>query len=125
MNLAGECGYVIEPNLKGSSDETFEGGDEAGVDERGNSFFGLSLDVANLLGAGVENLNGVGIVGTDGLVDEADDLIASHGVAIVATDAYNEAAQVAAAEEIILLRGSRGRRKRKRGLRRCCYCCLS
>lgn len=84
----------------------------------------LSLDVANLLGAGVENLNGVGIVGTDGLVDEADDLIASHGVAIVATDAYNEAAQVAAAEEFILLRGSGGRRKRKRGLRRCCYCCL-
>lgn len=89
----------------GFRDDTFHS-DEAGVYERRKNRRGGALDVADLLGAGVEDPDGIGVVGIEGLADEADELAAADGAAVVAkTDDVDD--DVAGEEEILRRRSER------------------
>lgn len=114
MDLAGEFKWA--PTMRGFRDDTFDG-DEAGVDERRKNGGGRALDVADLLGAGVEYLDGIGIVG---VADETDGLAAADGAAVVA-EADDVGDDEAGEEEIIGRGRRRGRRRRRRYLGRCCF----
>lgn len=75
----------------------FLDGDEFGVDQEGEGEGGGDgkFDVADLDSAGVEDSDGVGIVGVEGLADEADHFTASDGAGVVldADDVGDEEAE--------------------------------
>lgn len=69
--------------LGGFGDDALDG-DEAGVEKRGEDGGDRALNVADLGHAGVDDLNGVGIMGVERLADETDHLAAADGAGVVA-----------------------------------------
>ena len=80
MELAGEAEAV---GLGAAVGDDGLDGDEFGVDEGGEDGGDGALDVADLDGAGVEDLDGVWIVGVEGLAEQAHHLAAADGAGVV------------------------------------------
>lgn len=81
MNLAGDP--ELAPGAAGLGHDALDG-DHVGVDQGGQDGGDGALDVAYLDGPGVEDLDGVLVVGVQGLADEAHHLAAADGAGVVA-----------------------------------------
>lgn len=81
MDLAGKAVRVAV--LGGGLGDDGLNRNEAGVEKRGEGSGSSALDVANLDGAGVEDLDSVGVIGVEGFADEADHLAAADGAGII------------------------------------------
>lgn len=80
MDLAGDAEFI--GGGARVRDDSLDG-DEMGVDERGEDSGGGAFDVADLEGAGVEDFDGVWVVGVVGFTDEADEFAAADGAGVV------------------------------------------
>lgn len=103
------AGDLVEARLggRGVGNDALDG-DDVGVDH-GRQYGGDGLlDVTHLVGPSVEDLECIGVVGVEGLADQADQFAAadSAGIVLKSDDVSHDES-----EEVGLGRGRRGRRR--------------